>query len=107
MEFPHVTLKAVHFWTDRGLGDYGLYYLRTKDKVETDFAVTKNGKPWFIVEVKTKATGLSSALYHFQKELSIPHAFQIAFDLPFVQKNCFEEQGPILVPARTFLSQLV
>ena len=100
-------LKAVHFWNDRGFGEYGLYYLRTKDKVETDFLVTKDRKPWFLVEVKTKAKGLSPALYHFQQETKAPHAFQLAFDLPFVQRNCFEEKGPILVPAQTFLSQLV
>lgn len=100
-------LKAVHFWNDRGMGDYDLYYLRTKDKIETDFAVTKNGKPWFIVEVKGKAKGLSPALYHFQEETKVPHAFQVAFDLPFVDRDCFEEKGPIMVPARTFLSQLV
>jgi hypothetical protein len=100
-------LKAIHFWTDRGLGEYGLYYLRTKDKIETDFLVTKNKKPWFLVEVKTKARGISPALYHFQKETGAPHAFQVAFDLPFVSKNCFDEKGPILVPAQTFLSQLV
>lgn len=100
-------LKAVHFWTDQGLGEYGLYYLRTKDKLETDFLITKNKKPWFLVEVKTKAKGISPALYHFQKETNAPHAFQVAFDLPFVNKNCFDEKGPILVPAQTFLSQLV
>ena len=100
-------LKATDFWNDRGFGEYGLYYLRTKDKIETDFLVTKNRKPWFLVEVKTKAKGLSPALYHFQKETEAPHAFQVAFDLPFVNKNCFEEKGPILVPAQTFLSQLV
>ena len=100
-------LKAVHFWNDRGLGEYGLYYLRTKDKIETDFVVVKNGKPWFLVEVKTKAKGISQALYHFQEETGAPHAFQAAFDLPYVNKSCFEEKGPILVPARTLLSQLV
>ena len=100
-------LKATHFWNDRGLGDYGLYYLRTKDKIEIDFLVTKNEKPWFLVEVKTKAKGISPALYHFQKETGAPHAFQAAFDLPFVNKECFEERGPIMVPAQTLLSQLV
>lgn len=100
-------LKAVHFWTDRGLGDFDLYYLRTKDKVEVDFLVTKNKKPWFLVEVKTKQTGLSPALYRFQEETGAPHAFQVTFNLPFVQKDCFKEKGPIIVPARTFLSQLI
>jgi predicted AAA+ superfamily ATPase len=100
-------LKAIHFWMDRGLGEFGLYYLRTKDKIETDFLVTKDNNPWFLVEVKTKAKGISPALYHFQKETGAPHAFQVAFDLPFVNKDCFDEKEPILVPAQTFLSQLV
>lgn len=100
-------LKAVHFWNDRGMGDYGLHYLRTKDKVETDFIVTKNKNPWFLVEVKTRAQGLSPALFHFQKETKAPHAFQLAFDLPFVNKDCFAENDPIVVPAQTFLSQLI
>lgn len=100
-------LKAVHFWTDRGLGEYGLYYLRTKDQIEVDFIVTKNGIPWFLVEVKTKTKGISSALFHFQKETLAPHVFQVSFDAPFVNKDCFQEKGPIIVPARTFLSQLV
>lgn len=100
-------LKATDFWNDRGLGEYGLYYLRTKDKVETDFLVTKNKKPWFLVEVKTKAKGISPALYHFQRETEAPHAFQAAFDLPFVNKDCFAEKGPLIVPVQTLLSQLV
>lgn len=100
-------LKAVHFWNDRGLGEYGLYYLRTKDKIEVDFLVTKNEKPWFLVEVKTKAKGISPALFHFQQETKAPHAFQVAFDLPFVNKDCFAETQPLMVSAQTFLSQLV
>ena len=100
-------LKAVHFWTDQGLGDFSLHYLRTKDQHEVDFLVTKDQKPWFLVEVKTKAKGLTPALYRFLEETQASHAFQVAFDLPFIEKNCFEERGPILVPARTFLSQLI
>jgi len=100
-------LKAVHFWFDRGLGEFDIFYIRTKDKVEVDFLVTKNKKPWFLVEVKTKQTGISPALYRFQEEIQVPHAFQVTINLPFVQKDCFEEKGPIIVPARTFLSQLI
>lgn len=100
-------LKAVHFWNDRGIGEYGLFYLRTKDKQETDFIVVKNGKPWFIVEVKAKSKGLCPALFHFQKETGAKHAFQICFNSPFVEQDCFTETGPIIVPAATFLAQLV
>jgi uncharacterized protein len=98
--------KAVHYWTDRGLGDYGLYYLRTKEQREVDFIVIKNGKPWFMVEVKTKAQPISSALYWFQQALKVPHAFQLAFDLPFDATDCFSRTEPTVVSARAFLSQL-
>jgi len=101
-------LKAIHFWTDRGFGDFGLYFLRDKEKNEVDFLVTKNEKPWFLVEVKAKANGgISKALFHFQHQTSAPHAFQVAFDLPYVNKDCFSHHEPIIVPASTFLSQLI
>ena len=53
------------------------------------------------------AKGLSKALYHFQEMTQASHAFQVSFDLPFVEKDCFTFQTPIIVPAKTFLSQLV
>lgn len=34
-------LKATHLWTDTGLGEYGLHYLRDKAKREVDFVVTR------------------------------------------------------------------
>ena len=37
-------LKAVHFWTDRGFGEFGLHYLRDKEKREVDFIVTRDGR---------------------------------------------------------------
>jgi predicted AAA+ superfamily ATPase len=99
--------KAVQFWTDRGLGDYGLYYLRDKDGREVDFLVTKDKKPWFLVEAKSSGNaGLSRWLYYFQEKLKVPHAFQIGFDLPYVNRDCFEFKEPVIVPATTFLSQL-
>ena len=100
--------KAVQFWTDRGLGDYGLYYLRDKDKREVDFLVTKDRKPWFLVEAKASGNqGISRWLYYYQEKLKVPHAFQIGFDLPYVNQNCFEMKDPVIVPAKTFLSQLI
>lgn len=100
--------KAVQFWTDQGFGDFGLYYLRDKDKREVDFLVTKNKKPWFLVEAKASGNqGISRWLYYYQEKLAVPHAFQIGFDLPYVDRNCFEIKEPVIVPAKTFLSQLV
>lgn len=101
-------LKAVQFWTDRGFGEYGLYYLRDKEKREVDFLVTKDRKPWFLVEVKASGDqGISRWLHYYKEKLQVPHAFQIGFDLPYVNRDCFKEKDPIIVPAKTFLSQLI
>ncbi len=101
-------LKAIHFWTDRGFGDYGLYFLRDKEKREVDFLVTKNDKPWFLVEVKASLNGgVSKSLFHFQQQTAAPHAFQVVFGLPYVDRDCFSFDQPLIVPASTFLSQLI
>ncbi len=44
--------KAVDLWTDAGYGEFDLFYLRDKAKREVDFLVTKERKPYFLVEVK-------------------------------------------------------
>lgn len=101
-------LKAVHWWTQNGYGNLGLYFIRDKQKREVDFVVTRDQQPWFLVEVKNSGkAGLSDALTYFQQQTSAKHAFQVALDLPFVERNCFAHTSPIIVPARTFLSQLV
>jgi len=100
--------KAVQFWTDCGLGEYSLYYLRDKDKREVDFLVTKQRKPWMLVEVKTSGDQtISKSLYYYQEQLKVPHAFQVSFALPFVDRDCFSIKEPVIVPAKTLLSQLV
>ena len=101
-------LKAVHFWMDRGFGKYKLYFVRDKEKREVDFLVTKNQKPWFLVEVKHSANmGISKHLYRFQEQVQAPHAFQVIVDSEFVDVDCFSYNDPVIVPAKTFLSQLV
>lgn len=101
-------LKAVHFWTDLGLGKYDLHYLRDKDKKEVDFLVTKNTKPWLMVEVKMSHNGrLSSNIHHFNDQLAVPHVLQIVAELPYVDIDCFSLQKPMIVPLSTFLSQLI
>lgn len=100
-------LKAVQYWTDRGFGQYELFYLRTLEKKEVDFLVCKNERPWFLVEVKNANNqSLSPHLHYFQTKLQAPHAFQVVLDSPYVDKDCFEFNTPMIVPARTFLSQL-
>ena len=101
-------LKAIHYWTDYGFGEYGLYFLRDKEKREVDFLVTKNKKPWFIIDVKTAENkGLTKSLHYFQEITRATHAFQVVFDADYVDEDCFSHTEPISVPARTLLSQLI
>ncbi len=101
-------LKAVHWWTDCGLGDYNLYFLRDKMKREVDFLVSKNRQPWFMVEVKSSAKrDLSPSLEYFGKQLGVDHALQVVFDLPFAEMDCFEFHRPVKVPVSSFLAQLI
>jgi predicted AAA+ superfamily ATPase len=100
-------LKATHFFTDAGLGTLQLHYLRDKQKREVDFAMIRDDEPWFIAEAKLGGNSLTESLSHFQKQLNVAHAFQVVLKMPFVDKDCFTVQHPVIVPARTFLSQLV
>ena len=100
-------LKTTHVLTDLGLGDFSLYFLRTKDRREVDFLVNRNGTPWFIAEVKSSDAALNKNLAYFQKALGSKHAFQITMDAPYIDADCFSLPYPVKVPARTFLSQLI
>jgi uncharacterized protein len=100
-------LKAVEGWTDLGFGEFELRYLRDKQKREVDFLVVKDRKPWFLVEVKLSETSLSPSLAHFQAQTKAAHAFQLVVSLAYQAADCFLLHRPVVVPAKTFLSQLL
>lgn len=100
-------LKAVEGWTDLGMGDFELRYLRDKQKREVDFLVVRDRKPWFLVEVKLAEVSLSPSVAYFQTQTKALHAFQVVMNLPYEPVDCFEVHRPVVVPAKTFLSQLL
>ena len=100
-------LKAVEGWTDLGLGNFELRYLRDKQKREVDFLVVRDRQPWFLVEVKLSDTAVSLSLVHFQSETKASHAFQVVINLPYEPADCFASRRPTVVPAKTFLGQLL
>lgn len=100
-------LKAVEGWTDLGFGAFQLRYLRDKQKREVDFLVVRDRKPWFLVEVKLSDASLSPSLAYFQEQTKAPHAFQVVMELPYQRADCFKVHRPVVVPARTLLSQLL
>lgn len=99
-------LKAAQTWQDLGFGRYELRYLRDKDKREVDFCMVRNGKPWFLVEVKATDDSLSPALAHFQSQTGARHAFQAVVEAPAVEADPFTRATPTVVPAATLLATL-
>jgi uncharacterized protein len=64
--------RAVTLWTDLGLGDFSLHFIKDKEKREVDFVVVKNGKPFVLVEAKLSDTQPAKPLSSFQNILRIP-----------------------------------
>ena len=100
-------LKAVHFWTNDGFGEYSLHFLRDKYKREVDFLITKDNSPWCLIEVKNSYNKeLSPSLQYYDQLLKPMYAFQVVKNAPFVMENCFKGRRKAIVPLKTFLSQL-
>ena len=101
-------LKAIDGWNDMGLGKFQLNYLRDRNQREVDFVVIKDGQPWFLVEVKNSDTAISPSLRFFQEQIKAPFAFQVVVGTDYIDTDCFSSQNrPMIVPAKTFLSQLL
>jgi predicted AAA+ superfamily ATPase len=101
-------LKAVHWWNACGLGNFGLYYLRDKQKREVDFLVACDKKPFMMVEVKSSSHNhISPNIEYFQKTLKAPHAFQLAFDMPVSSINPVELHRPAIIAAADLFKVLV
>lgn len=99
--------KSIDFWVQSGQGEFDLFFLRDKHQREVDFLITNNQKPWILIEVKTKEQPLSAALHYYMKKTKAPFGFQITKDLPFVDYDSFSKEGTFIIPAKTFLSQLI
>jgi hypothetical protein len=70
-------LKACHYWTDTGEGEFELRYLRNKDKKELDFLIVRDGKPWLPVEAKLSDAKPAPSFTTFMKTLRCPLALQL------------------------------
>lgn len=99
-------LKACHFWTDIGKGNFDLFYLRNKEKQEIDFLMTKNKKPWVAVEVKLQDPSWSPSFNAFRKHISIPYCFQVT-ESSYPKKIWQDEYGTCsILDANDFLAYL-
>jgi uncharacterized protein len=103
-------LKAVEGWTDLGFGQFELRYVRDKRQREVDFLVLRDRRPWFLVAVcdaLPRGGEVPPVLAYFQRVTRARHAFQLVMNGAFVGVDCFAQSEPLVVPARTLLSQLL
>jgi predicted AAA+ superfamily ATPase len=88
-------IKACNYWTDTGQGKFELYYLRSRDKLEIDFLIVRDGKPWLPVEVKMGDEDPAKNWRYFLPALDCRLALQIT------EKPCWKlyssQDGDILV----------
>ncbi|MGQ0765532.1 MAG: ATP-binding protein [Gemmatimonadota bacterium] len=70
-------LKAVHYWSDHGYGDFGLHYIRDREKREVDFLITESRKPVLLVEAKLADVTPTAALIRFQRTMGDLAAVQL------------------------------
>lgn len=100
-------LKSVHYWTDSGLGSFELYYVRDKQKREVDFLVTKDKKPFLLVEAKTTEEKLSPALVHYSALLKPEFSVQVVMNKTPQKKGIGESKPLDVLAAHDFCGSLV
>jgi predicted AAA+ superfamily ATPase len=70
-------LKAVHLWSDTGLGEFDLHYVRDREKREVDFLITKDRAPVVLIEAKLSDTVPAGSLVSFQERIGGIPAIQV------------------------------
>jgi hypothetical protein len=88
-------LRAVRLWTDYGYGTFELHYLRTKEKREVDFLITRDANPLLLIEAKLSETEISPNLIYFQNLLNVP-AVQLV-DRPGIARIIKNDKEKVLV----------
>lgn len=99
-------LKYCHFLSDIGIGNFELCFLKNKEKMEIDFLITKNKKPFLPIEVKSSDTAPSKAFQAFLSSISCEHGIQIVRQ-PNVYEKHEGKHRLLVISAADFLSTLV
>lgn len=89
---------AVRF-TEIGLGNFEVFYIRDREKREVDFALVKDNNPLALFEAKESDSSISKPGRFYSKKMNIP-LFQIVHKAKKVEAfpgNCF------VIPASNFL----
>ncbi|MCX5908233.1 MAG: ATP-binding protein [Deltaproteobacteria bacterium] len=97
--------QAVTLWNERGLGDFGLHFVRDRQKNEVDFLISNKQEPFLLVETKLGETEPAAALLKMKRLFQTP-AVQLV-NKPGVSRHLTRNDEKILVvSADRWLSSL-
>jgi predicted AAA+ superfamily ATPase len=99
-------LKACHTWTDFGLGDFKLWYVRDREKREVDALITRDDSPWILAEVKMNDTSVSKSLRRFTELLKCRNVVQVVKPENIYRQVKIDSQIYNVVSAGIFLRWL-
>jgi predicted AAA+ superfamily ATPase len=88
------------------LGEFDLHYVRDKQKREVDFLVTNHGKPYLLLEVKSRVSEPTAALIYYQQLLKPQFTIQLVRELRQERRRIMSHPGIQIMTAERFLSQL-
>lgn len=101
-DYVAVELKTqMNLWMDASGEEYSLFYIRNKQKQETDFLIVRNTKPWLLIETKYSDSSISK--HHFETQ-------EMLGNIPLVQlcrqeKVCMlQKKNAYRISASRFLS---
>lgn len=97
-------LKACHFWTDSAQGEFSLHFIRNRDGKEIDFLVSRDRKPWMLVEVKSGDIAPTRVLAEFAAPLGAALIQVVA--KPGIRKTSADSRITVM-SAEAFLAGLV
>ncbi len=100
-------MKACHFWTDSGEGEFSLHFIRNKEKQEIDFLVARDGKPWMAVETKWGDGAPSPNWKKFLPNLGSIMAVQLIAEPGKWGWTKIGEKDLLIASAQEFLAYLV
>jgi len=72
----HELKTRIELWNEITNDKFELFFIRTRDKKETDFLIIKNSKPFFLCEAKLQSTEIENHHYLHSRHLG---------QIPFIQ----------------------
>ena len=97
--------RAVHHWSELGLGAFTLHYVRNKEKEEVDFLIARDRKPALLIECKLSGDNIPKSLLRFQTQLEVPAILAVQEQGVF-RKLKLNERPVLVIEASRWLAGL-